>query len=722
MNRKGIVGRVKDFFGGYTVPPMPDINTVYGDGLNHNEYRDKTSQIRANTGWVYLASGTIAERCASVKLHLYRQMKNGDREEVFEHEVLDLLNNPTASMTAKQLWELYFQYMNLTGESYLLKLGRDGKPLKELKKLPSALILLPSNKCDFKLGKTWEDSIVTFGGTDYPISAIIRDINPDPENMYHGMSVVRKASLTIDTDYSMKEWNNKVFKNGARPSVAIEVPTELSDDSYKRLEQSFNEKHTGAETAFKPILLEGGAKITPFMMSQQDLDFLESKRFTRDEILAMFKVSPSNIGIVEDVNRANAEVQEAEFAKRCIVPRLEQLCDVLNQRLIYPIYGNEFVIGYESPVQDDQDLKLSIAQAGVNKWLSIDEVREMYGFDALPNGKGAEILTPINQVPISDLFVLDEPEQPSNDGGETPQEDNPEEDTPEETPESGKDLGKTQENETVDTVDKAQLRKIIGDAKVKVYTAKSLNYEKMIRRKARKMFNAQKKDVLDWLKTHAKADNHYTKKDWSDDMIDWGKYTDGFTKDLAVIFDMIIEEIGEEAFNQLLQEGSFDPHTESLDEFVKSETYRCALEINSESQKQIKATLAQGMRSGETVQELSARVSAVFGAASTSRAFTIAQTECALAMSIADEGAWEQTGLVEAKEWFTAEDSSVCEFCRQMDGKVVALSGKYFDEGDRISYTDAKGNEHTMKLDYRAIGEPPLHPNCRCVLLPVLKD
>lgn len=724
MEKKGIANRIRKVFNRQpkikamtpTVPSMPSIDQAFGsDGLTQNEYRDKNAQLKANTGWVYLASETIAERCASVQLRLYRQMKNGDQEEVFDHEILDLLNNPTMTMTAKQLWSLYYQYMNLTGEGYLLKLGRDGKPMDNEKKLPSALMLLPSNKCEFIVGDTWDKSIVRFGGVEYPITAIIRDINPDPENMYHGMSIVRKASLTIDTDYEMKRWNNKLFKNGARPGVAITVPTEMSDESYRRLKQSFDENYVGSENAFNRIILENGAKVEPFMMSQQDLDFLESKRFTRDEILAMFKVSPSNIGIVEDVNRANAEAQKAEFAERCIVPRLEQLCDMLNQRLIYPIYGNEFIIGFESPVPDDQETKLKVAQAGVNKWFTIDEVREMYGYDELPEGAGAQLYVPINEVPISEMMDenVNEPEPTSS-----PQDDEPEDETPEDTPDEsaeGKELPKDIENEIDKKIE-------IGNAKVKAYTAKALAYERLVRRKARKMFNAQKQDTLEWLKQHAKADNKYTKKDWSDDILDWEAYTNDFRDDLKQIFKMIIAEIGMDAFNALIADGGFDPYTEAIKNFVDSETYRASLEINTESQKQIKATLAQGMRNGETVQQLTARVLEVFGNASSSRAFTIAQTECALVMNKADEEAWEQTGVVEAKEWFTAEDEQVCGFCSDMNGKVIALSDNFYEKGDQIGFLDSKGNEHFMKLDYRDIGEPPIHPNCRCVLLPVLKN
>ena len=111
----------------------------------------------------------------------------------------------------------------------------------------------------------------------------------------------------------------------------------------------------------------------------------------------------------------------------------------------------------------------------------------------------------------------------------------------------------------------------------------------------------------------------------------------------------------------------------------------------------------------------------VFGTASTYRAFMIARTESAMAENYSDVVAWEQTGVVESKQWFTAEDEHVCGFCHEMDGVTITLKQSFFDKGDVMMFEDKNGKPHEMMLDFRTIGEPPLHPNCRCVLLPILK-
>lgn len=704
--RQNMFTRVKSFFSG--VNQMQDISNLLvgdvGESITVSEYKTKQAQLMANVGWVYAANQVIADDCASVRLKLMHVMNDGDEEEVFSHEILDLLDDPNNVITAKQLWNLYYSYLNLTGEAYILKLDQNGNALEDKSKLPSALFPLPSHLCDFHVGeKSWDESYVLYNGDRYPINAVLRDINPDPENIYNGMSIVRKASLTVDTDIQMKRWNNKLFKNGARPGVVVEVPDQLKDDAYNRLKQQFDEQYRGVGNAFNRVILEGGAKMSPFMMTTQDLDFLESKRFTRDEILAMFKVSGSNLGITEDVNRANAEAQEYSYAKRCIKPRLEQFVDFMNKRLLRPIYGGEYKLDFEDPIPENTEMRLREAEAGVNKWLTINEVREMYGREALQNGNGDQLYVPISNVPIEDL------EYANNTATEP---------TPTQEPAEPNDTA----TEQLSHPKAIENRTEIGNAKVKAYTLKAAKYERMIMRASRNMFNKQKQDVKDWLQDNASNLNKafVKRKDWASDMVDWEEYTNEFTAELGKIFAIIIDEIGTEAFNALV-EGEFNPYTQTIQNFIKTNSLQVAKEINMETEKQIRATLAQGMRENETIQELTARIMHVFGTASTYRAFMIARTEAAMAENYSDVVAWEQTGVVESKQWFTAEDEHVCGFCHEMDGVTITLKQSFFDKGDVMMFEDKNGKPHEMMLDFRTIGEPPLHPNCRCVLLPILK-
>ena len=80
---------------------------------------------------------------------------------------------------------------------------------------------------------------------------------------------------------------------------------------------------------------------------------------------------------------------------------------------------------------------------------------------------------------------------------------------------------------------------------------------------------------------------------------------------------------------------------------------------------------------------------------SDSRAEMIARTETAFADIQGNLAGWEASGVVESKEWSVSQDE-VCDECMALDGQVVGLDEQFPD------------------------GDPPLHPNCRCDLLPVV--
>lgn len=402
---------------GFIAPLSPlDGWTLDGTG-RLNQYTSRTEQIKANMGWVFTANSAIVEPTAAVELKLYRKAKPGEeREEIEEHEILDLLDQPNAVHTGEQLRQLHFTYMNLVGEGYILMTDLMGNPYKPTAgKLPAALQILPAHEVAFELGETYSSSFVKYGQTKYPLASVIRDINPDPTNPYLGRSTIAAAAAVIDTENQMKEWNRRFFANNARPSLIFTTQQPLDDEGFRRWKEQFSDDHGGTENAFKPLLIEGG-DAKPWMLSQTDLDFLNSRKFSRDEILAMFKVNPGIIGVLEDVNRASITAAFYLHALINIEPRIRQFVKQLNASLV-TLYDETLELDYENPVPEDVEAKLSAAEAGTNKWWTIDEARAMYGDDPLPDGIGEHIIVPTKggAVTLEDIVngeAADKPNEP----------------------------------------------------------------------------------------------------------------------------------------------------------------------------------------------------------------------------------------------------------------------------------------------------------------------
>lgn len=117
----------------------------------------------------------------------------------------------------------------------------------------------------------------------------------------------------------------------------------------------------------------------------------------------------------------------------------------------------------------------------------------------------------------------------------------------------------------------------------------------------------------------------------------------------------------------------------------------------------VREALARGLiGTGQTTDELTARVRQVFTRASKSRAETIARTEASRAVHAASILSAEASGVVAGKRWLLSANS--CPECV----RVAKASGLLPLDG---TFAHAGKNP-----DYAITRFPPLHPRCRCSL------
>jgi SPP1 gp7 family putative phage head morphogenesis protein len=117
-------------------------------------------------------------------------------------------------------------------------------------------------------------------------------------------------------------------------------------------------------------------------------------------------------------------------------------------------------------------------------------------------------------------------------------------------------------------------------------------------------------------------------------------------------------------------------------------------QIDETTRDGIRDLTVRSLEEGWSTQEISDRLDAAweFGG---ERSDMIARTEVAFADIQGNLAGYRESGVVEGREWVIAQDE-YCEDCESMSGMVVPIGG------------DFPG------------GDPPLHPNCRCDILPII--
>jgi len=236
-------------------------------------------------------------------------------------------------------------------------------------------------------------------------------------------------------------------------------------------------------------------------------------------------------------------------------------------------------------------------------------------------------------------------------------------------------------------------------------------YEKYFATTQKLIFNNQGQKVLAKM---PKGKSIRTKRlDPNDYLLD----PDQETQIMVRVYDPIIKQIvrteGARAA-KLVGKRLFDLATRPVQDYLKNRSYDFSFEVNEETNALLGKELADGIAAGEGVPELRKRVETLFGDMEKYRAERIARSEVIRASNFSKQEAYKQSEVVEYKQWFAYDDERSCEFCPELDGKIVGVSDSYFDKGDTF-----KGNQGgVLDLDYGDVEYPPLHVNCRCAIVP----
>ena len=118
--------------------------------------------------------------------------------------------------------------------------------------------------------------------------------------------------------------------------------------------------------------------------------------------------------------------------------------------------------------------------------------------------------------------------------------------------------------------------------------------------------------------------------------------------------------------------------------------------ISESTREMLNSTVSQAMDEGWSNDQLAKEILGSQGF-SPERAEMIARTETAMADVQGNLIAYRESGQVEKKQWITGAEC--CDECHELDGEIVDLDESFSNDGG---------------------DGPPLHPACRCDVLPIL--
>ncbi len=641
-----------------------------------------TDYLNSYTGWVFAAVNVISNSIAKVRWELAQEKPDGSIEPVLRHPVLSILQKPNPLSTRWEMMKLTDIHLELTGNAFwYLAMNSLGKPAEIWVIPPDRMRVVPSEDGLIK-GYLYEFAGQTIA---FEPAEIIHFKFPHPTNRYYGMGVLQAVVYEYDTDLFMRKYQLSLFKNRAIPDVLLITDRVLNKEEEDRLRAKWESAYRGIDRSGKVAVISKSLQVQPLGLTPKDIEFLEGRRFTRDTILHVWGVPPSKLGVVEDVNRANAEANDYTFQNEVILPRLELIQQVLQYDFIDVFWESDsLTIDFENPVPQDKEYRLRQHQTYLNNGvMTINEVREEVGLE--PVDWGDVVYMPFNLYPVSGSRRNEPQEEPVSEEMFRTQTVIPHSSYPQE-------------------VQREQIWKL--------FIAQTNPLENLMIRRTRQLFKQQEKEVIENL--YRIKSFFGTQQKQNDDLVEFIIF-DRYTWDRIFseeTIDIFTEAYGAGIDRAIALMGiTFDYTVDNprAVELIRNKNMRFAEQVNNTTIEQLKEELIAGFQNGESIEKLAERVKTVFEYATKSRCLTIARTEVIGATNAGITDTYRLSGVVEYKEWLTARDEKVRPEHIAADGQIVKID-EMFTVGGEV-----------LKFPGDPNGSPGNIVNCRCTVLPVLE-
>ena len=245
-----------------------------------------------SVGWLFAVIERISTSLAASEWKLYAQ-RNGEREEITDHPLLDIWKNPNPFYSQSEFFEDSSNHFELTGEmAWVIVRGLGGAIVELWPVRPDRIKPVP-NKDDYISGYLYQ-----VGNEAVPLESddVIFMRRPHPTVPYRGIGPVQTLLHDIGSEQLASAWQRNFFANSALPAGIIELDHNLSPMDFQRLVERWREQHQGVSNAHRVAILERG-KWTERKFTQADMQFKEIRMLNRDLILGAFGFPTALLGI-----------------------------------------------------------------------------------------------------------------------------------------------------------------------------------------------------------------------------------------------------------------------------------------------------------------------------------------------------------------------------------------------------------------------------------------
>lgn len=286
--------------------------------------------------WVYASINAIATTASGAPIGFYnKKITKSDKITDPKHPVMQLFQPPKAPHVPsfKELIYRTFIHLGINGLVYWVFTRKNGIVVEVEPKSKNKVKPIFENGSEGGRLLGWAEN------TDEGIVVhSLNDVLPiryyDPDNEYGGLSPLTAARLSIESEVNIAGWNTSFFKTGMKNPIIVKAKGQLTKDQKAELRKEIVNYYSGIEGGQSALLLQGNVEADSLQLSSKDIDFVNGKKLNREEIIAIYQVPPSIVGIYEYANYSNVREQRKIFWEHNLLPKMNVMMDLLQINIL----------------------------------------------------------------------------------------------------------------------------------------------------------------------------------------------------------------------------------------------------------------------------------------------------------------------------------------------------------------------------------------------------
>lgn len=723
-------------------PPTAAFSPRNYDGFANEGYQKNVIAFRS-IEW-------ITDALSQIHLNLKKKTRGQTSDQdVFDHEVLTILENPNPIQTYQTFVKSTFGYFLISGNAYMQAVGPGKKsPPKELYSLCPKFMTVKPGFFAIPSGFTYRETqekefnfMVDVITGDSPIRHLKTF---HPLNKWYGLSFIEAASFSVDQHNQAAKWNLALLQNSARPSGALVMAVDdknptgsLTEEQKRFMRQEIEEKYVGAANSGRPLLLEGGLDWKEMGFNPKDMDWLEGQNTSARDIAKAFGVPPQLLGIPGDNTYSNYSEARLALYEDTVMPILRFWVDHLNNWLVR-------AFDQSGKLYLEPDFKSCSAFAPLfeKKWaqakeasdcLTVNERRELMGFgkyDATLTDPADKIYVTSSLIPLemaaSAADLQSDPNADPNDPNAADDFEDPAEPDPAEDPSKDPATDKQPAPET---------GKAIGIINGKAINLRTRNakekYRQDIIRRRKRLELAFASALRAFWKQESSLMQHAVRDIKTQNMVEFAvdsvldktksQFKELFKRHVRHIWDFFAKEIlalakSYQEFETKDAETYFESFLqEYIEEYSGNKITRLQGTTKKRVIKRLRRILSESLEEGATPDSMITEVKDIYSEFSVGRAATIVRTEVGIAQNEAQREAAKALKIPGLKKTWVSDQRDTARGLGLNDStNHISMDGVSVDLHDKFRVPSEDGED-----DMEGPGDPDAPAdqviNCACV-------